>query len=71
MYVPVVAAARLEGNICQEYRAFTRFCQRIKIGISDEILSVGSICIPKAEYIFLIKLFFIIDTHVVILLLYI
>lgn len=33
--VPVVAATRLKGDICQKHRAFPRLCQGIQIGPSS------------------------------------
>ena len=41
--VPVVAAARLEGDVGQKHRALARFRQWVQIGIADEILGIPGI----------------------------
>ena len=41
MDMPVVAAAWLKGDICQEYRTFARFRQGIQIGIADDIVNIS------------------------------
>ena len=43
VYVPVVAAARLEAHIRQEHRALARRGQRIEVRVADEILCVGAV----------------------------
>ena len=53
--VPVVAAARLKGDVGQKYGAFTGFDQRIEIGFSNKVLGKSRIFRTNTKNILLFK----------------
>ena len=55
MDVPVVAAARLERDVCISRLAVARSCQRIEIGPADEELRVSRVLRSESEYVFALK----------------
>ena len=55
--VPVVAAGRLEGDVCKK-RLVLRGCERIQIGRSDKKLRIGGVFRSLFEYVLSFKFFF-------------
>ena len=61
--VPVIAAARLESDVCEEDGTLPWFCQRVQIRIAGKILCKSGIFFALAKYVRLVKCCFIFDFH--------